>query len=117
MDPLGRGPAQPEETKDDARPTEAGERKTPVFFNGGPGGVTGFGTLEDFVVDEKESTGEAGADADRKKGKASDARGHAVGALEYDWVGFEEEVCFIGSASWRLNGEDADTEIAYARAR
>lgn len=89
----GGGPAKPEEAGYDARPTEAGEREASVFFDGRPMCVTGFGALEDMVVVEEEAAGDAGTDADREESQAGDAGIHAVDALEYERVGFKEEVC------------------------
>lgn len=68
MDGWGRGPAEPEETGYNTRSTEAGERKTAVFFDSGTGRVTGFGALEDGIVVEEEGAGDAGAYADGKEG-------------------------------------------------
>jgi hypothetical protein len=64
----GGGPAKPEETGYNARPTEAGEREASVFFDGGPVCVTGFGAMEDMVVVEKEAAGDTGAYADGEEG-------------------------------------------------
>ena len=53
----GGGPTEPEETNHDKGATKAGEREASVFFDGGPGCVARFGTLEDAVVLEEDSAG------------------------------------------------------------
>lgn len=68
MDTGGGSPAEPEETSYDAGPTEAGERETAVFFDGGPVRVAGFGAVEDVVVVEEEGAGDPGTYADGEEG-------------------------------------------------